>query len=165
MNIAWFELDEPLPDIRAPSRAGVVFGLSLVSGVVSSVAFTAGGSYGFWFLPGVFFGLLVLLPWCLWCRFAPAQTVLCVALAPLGYMVAVMAFFAFPLSGGLGCAMTLAPAWIDTHRKVRQAVAWAVFAGTLLGVGFWCADSYPAGVFVWQAGVGLCLSLALTRDD
>jgi hypothetical protein len=160
-ELPYFVAEEPIPNLRVPARAGALRGLSLLSAIASALAFRYFGAGHDWLLPGVFFGLLVLLPWCVWCRFATLQTLACVVLAPVGYMVAVQVYLVFPFSGFLGCALMFAPGWIDSHRKIQDAIAWATVIGTLVGMCFWAFAFAPFAVALWQLAVAWAMSWAL----
>src|SRR3989442_1529016 len=82
--------DDAVPSVARPNRAAIINGLAIFSGLLSTIAtWQVNHSFVFYLAPGIFFGVLVLLPWCMCCRISWWQTVLAVCLAPVGYAAAV----------------------------------------------------------------------------
>src|SRR5580765_5805075 len=106
-SVAYY--DDTMPSIARPNHAAVINGLALFSGVLSTIAtWQMSHPWVFYLAPGIFFGVLVLLPWCWCCRISWCQTLLTVCLAPVGYASAVhlvQTGTVFMLFAGLaGCA-------------------------------------------------------------
>ncbi len=159
------------PDIARRQGAKTVVGMSVLSGMLSTVAaWQVSESYVFYLGPGVFFGILVLLPWCRFCRISWPQTLTAVALAPIGYLTAAHLTLAgniYSLTASLlGCVIMFCPIFLRCHPRIRYALIVAVGVGWLIGV--MLVVPYLAllgGIAAWQVAVAYCMSTALHVED
>jgi len=162
---------DAVPSIASPDHSGSIAGLAIFSGLLSTVAtWQVNHPYVFYLGPGIFFGLLVLLPWCRACGISWWQTLLTVCLSPVGYAAAVglvLSQTGYTLAAGLaGCAITFAPLFVGTHPRIRASLIRAMFVGGLVGIpiSFLCL-AMVGGVAVWQVAVAWCLCAAFDSGE
>jgi hypothetical protein len=167
-GIASLRIDEDaVPSIVRPGRANCLAWLAALSGVLSTAAIWCGGMKSgiFCFGPGVLFGLLVMLPWCWWCRLPWWKTLLIVVLSPLGYAAAVFVLIPF-VSALVGSTILLAPVMYFGHRRICDTAFNAWVAGFFLGFLFiFPFTAYAGAILIWQVGVASFLANALSIDE
>jgi hypothetical protein len=158
------------PDIARRWAAAAIVCASVLAGALSNVAIWQAKAYVFYLGPGVFFGLMVLLPWCRWCGISWGQTLAAVGLTPIAHAVAVhltLTYSVYSLAAPfVGCLIMFAPIVVQCHARVRCAITAALSVGWVLGVVLIAPClALIGGVAAWQIAVAYCLSTALQVDD
>jgi hypothetical protein len=146
-----------------------------MSGVLSAFASFCLAAFVFSWLPGLLFGLLVMLPWAMLCRLAPIQAIAVTGLSCVGYFVAVEIslrsdYYLAPVGGAVGTTIMLAPVLIGAPHRARVAAVWAIILGGLVAWVFvvpnWVDAPWLlwAGIVLWQAVVSVPLAAGLPSD-
>jgi hypothetical protein len=160
-----------VPDVARRWAAPTIVSVSVLAGALSNVAaWRVNDPCVFYLGPGVFFGVMVLLPWCRYCGISWGQTLAAVVLAPIAHAAAVLlmlTYSAYSLAAPLvGCALMFAPIFVQCHARVRCALIAALSVGWVLGVALIAPClALIGGVAGWQIAVAYCLSTALQVDD
>jgi hypothetical protein len=147
--------------------------LSVVSGILSATipvvvlpALT--------FLPGIAFGLLVMIPWAKACRFSHGAAAMCGMLSVAGYYVALRlgkdgGFILAPVGGAVGTALAVLPGLIAEQEEARRVSCQAILVGACAALIFAVATFTESpllaflGIAFWQVAVASVLGTAL-RD-
>lgn len=147
--------------------------LGVVSGGLSA-AIPAAVLPGLAFVPGIAFGLLVMIPWAKGCHLSLGAAVMCGLLSVCGYCGAFLMcqdsnLILAPMGAAIGTMLTVLPGLFAGQEVVRRASFKAILIGSCAAVIFPVADatrSFPLlflGIAAWQVAVASVLGTALDK--